>query len=273
MKPGIYDITNEEYHASEGISNSGIRLFKRSPLHFWDCYLNLEKPVYKQTAEQIFGSAVHTFLLEPQLFNKQYVVAPVIENKQRNPGKKEWEEFKKNNQDRNILLPEDMKVIEAIALAVEKHPIARNIIKSGDIEKSFYWIDEETGLLCKSRPDILGQVYIGDLKTTVSAAERAFMHSIYKYGYHRQAAMALDAVYYTTGNKIDSFINIPVEKERPYAVATYLLDEMAIEQGRLEYRETLKKMKECFETNHWPGYGESIQPINLPSYAFNGEPV
>ena len=32
---GVYDITNEQYHASEGISRSKLMLLDKSPYHFW----------------------------------------------------------------------------------------------------------------------------------------------------------------------------------------------------------------------------------------------
>jgi exodeoxyribonuclease VIII len=71
VTPGIYDnIPNAEYHGGAGISNSGLAIIRRSPLHFRARQLaaNDNEP----TAAQAIGTAFHALLLEPQLFYSEY---------------------------------------------------------------------------------------------------------------------------------------------------------------------------------------------------------
>lgn len=71
MNPGIYDdIPNADYHGGAGISNSGLAIIRRSPLHFRARQLaaNDNEP----TAAQAIGTAFHALLLEPELFYKEY---------------------------------------------------------------------------------------------------------------------------------------------------------------------------------------------------------
>lgn len=71
MKPGVYsDISNAEYHGGPGVSNSGLALIRRSPLHFRARQLaaNDNAP----TAAQAIGTAFHALLLEPDVFYREY---------------------------------------------------------------------------------------------------------------------------------------------------------------------------------------------------------
>jgi len=71
VNPGIYDdIPNADYHGGAGISNSGLAIIRRSPLHYRARQLaaNDNEP----TAAQAIGTAFHALLLEPELFYKEY---------------------------------------------------------------------------------------------------------------------------------------------------------------------------------------------------------
>jgi exodeoxyribonuclease VIII len=71
MQPGVYDnISNAEYHGGPGVSNSGLALIRRSPLHFRARQLaaNDNAP----TAAQATGTAFHALLLEPETFYRDY---------------------------------------------------------------------------------------------------------------------------------------------------------------------------------------------------------
>lgn len=71
MKPGVYsEISNAEYHGGPGVSNSGLALIRRSPLHFRARQLaaNDNAP----TAAQAIGTAFHALLLEPESFYRDY---------------------------------------------------------------------------------------------------------------------------------------------------------------------------------------------------------
>lgn len=73
MKPGVYaDLSNHDYHSGEGISNSGLALVRRSPLHYLArrTAANDNTP----TPAQAIGTAFHALILEPHLFAQQYTL-------------------------------------------------------------------------------------------------------------------------------------------------------------------------------------------------------
>lgn len=71
--------TNEEYHASEGISSSGIKLLARRPVHFWQRYINPEREREEGRKRHfVVGSAFHCAVLESDEFHYRYAIEPDI---------------------------------------------------------------------------------------------------------------------------------------------------------------------------------------------------
>jgi hypothetical protein len=262
--PGIYAIDIKDYHASAGVSRSGLMLFKKTPMHYWDAYLNPEKEEKKKSDALIFGNAVHSFILEPEEFFKRYVVAPKVDRRT-SAGKAQYAEFILQSEFGEILLQDDFDKIEKIKSSVMSNDDARKIIEGAEIEKSFYWVNKETGVLCKCRPDILRAKLIADLKTTENAEENSFKHSVQNYGYHIQAAMIQEGVQACTGRLIENFWFILVEKSRPYASAVYMLDQESINKGKIDFLELLLRYKKSTEENSYPTY--PVKTISLPAYA------
>jgi len=137
-------------------------------------------------------------------------------------------------------------------------------------ERSAWWEDAETGLLCKGRFDEIGRRagVIVDLKTTRDASREAFSRAIYTIGYYIQAA------HYIAGAKAlgidaDRFGIIAVEKDPPYAVAIYEVSGAALYDGERERRKLLELYAQCEESGEWPGYPQEVVEIDLPVWAPN----
>lgn len=265
-KNGVYDITNEEYHASNGVSRSSLMTLKKSPYHYWYEYIS-QKCKVKDTTQAIkIGSAVHTYVLENNLFDDRYFISKKID-KRTSAGKEEYNNMIKVNAGKEAIDEEEFKLIKSMRDSIKNHDQASKLIENAKIEKSIYWTDPDTDIMCKVRPDIWHEKMIVDLKTTQSASYRDFQSSCYKYGYHIQAAMIQEAFKHALGQKMDNFIFIAIEKEEPYALALYMLDESAIKRGVDEFRVLLNKLKENQEKNEWPMY--ETQVMTLPGYAIN----
>lgn len=279
MNPGIYtDITNEQYHSSEGISRSGIMAFRRTPLHYWHRYLNPERSVEAPTLAMEFGSALHTLILEPKKFIDDYIIEEKFNEEINKPlllkdvGREAFEKdkinqfnhkkmkdkfnnsFKLRSIGKKIISEQDVKKINDMAESFHRNEDADCLIKNSDYENSIYWIDKESGVLCKARADIMCDRYIADIKTTKDASEYDFKNSIRKYGYDIQAAMLLDGMNTVKGTNCETFINLPIEKEEPYANSVILLSHETIEEGRRKYKESLMIYAECLRKNEWPSY-------------------
>ena len=69
-------ITNEEYHADPAVSKSHLDQIARSGYHYWARYLNPDRQPVKPTAAMLFGTLVHTAVLEPDELRNRYDLAP-----------------------------------------------------------------------------------------------------------------------------------------------------------------------------------------------------
>lgn len=181
----------------------------------------------------------------------------------------EWTE---NNPGRIVLSPEVWEQLHAMAAAVHAHPAAHALLTSvpGEAEKSVYWKDPTTGVLCRCRPDWWRDDWIiPDLKTTDDASPEGFAKSMANWRYDVQAAFYIDGIEAATGKRPKAFIFIAVEKKPPYAVGVYKLDSESEELGRLQYQHDLRVYAECLANDNWPGYGDKIQTINMPAWHAN----
>lgn len=181
----------------------------------------------------------------------------------------EWTE---NNPGRIVLSPEVWDQLHAMANAVHSHPAAGALLTGcpGEAEKSVYWNDATTGVLCRCRPDWWrDDNVIVDLKTTEDASPEGFAKSMANYRYDVQAAYYLDGVQAATRKRPKAFVFIAVEKKPPYGVGVYVLDSDSLELGRAQYQHDLRVYAECVRTGEWPGYGDKIQTISLPAWHAN----
>lgn len=257
----IPGIPIEEYHRHGSVSKSQLDQFAKSPAHY---LASLTTP-RKETAAMRIGSIFHGMVLE----GVKVAVAPQCD-KRTKEGKAIFAEFEAANQGVEIVTADEGEMLFGMVKSVMDHPAARALLNGpGVAEGSCWWHDEQSGELCRCRPDKYRQDLgiIVDLKTTDDASPAGFARSIWKYAYHRQAAMYLDGVEAATGDIIKGFVFIVVEKAAPFAVATYRLDMQGEEAGRVDYKSLLLDMADCRANNHFPAYSISVETISLPAYA------
>lgn len=258
----VPNLTNEQYHASEGISSTGLRkLIEGTPAHY-RAYLTQKR---EETPAMKLGTAIHKAILEPNLFEANYVCKPEGMNFATLDGKA-WKADQKNKE---IISFDDYKMIREIQTKFKTSPKLRQLFSGGVVEQSYYWEDKETGILCKCRPDYFDGSRVIDIKTAESAHPRAFQNSIGKYNYQIQSAFYLDGLSMLTDRSLTDFIHVVVEKEAPYQVAVYVLDDASLDRAREDICAGMRTLKVCTDSDTWPGYPEEVQTMNLPHYMWN----
>lgn len=260
---GVYDITNEQYHASAGISRSKLMLLNKSPYHFW--YETISGLAQKQeaTPSMNIGSAFHTMLLEPAKFQMEFAIAPKIDRRTKQ-GKLDWEEFEKLSFGKIILTDEQFSKISKMVDLVSKHEIVTTLLDEAVFEQSIYWTDKETGLQFKTRPDIWSSKMVVDIKTTNNANLYSFSRSALEYGYYLQAGMAFEACK-AIGRSFEMFVILACEKDEPHVPAVYIMKEEALNFGIEQFNTYKRRLKECIDSNKWEGY--LVQELGVPKYA------
>jgi hypothetical protein len=274
MDPGFYtsaQMPNEVYQKEEAVSKSDLTLFHRSPRRY-------KVKVIKDTAATVFGSFFHPFVLQPELIEQDYVQAYEGFNGQKDRDFLDGRAYLNGTsfkpatrQGGEIVISwKDWQTAEGMKKSLQNHSTAWNLLSSeGPREISGFWVDKRTGLECRLRADLiaLATEIVGDLKTTTDARLEPFMSQISKFHYHWQGAHYLNGISEITDVKHTNFVLIAVEKDPPYDLIVYRLDNSAIYCGQEELKILMEEFAICKERDNWPGYlPDEIQPISLPGY-------
>ena len=271
-------LSNAEYHALDYVSKSHLDLVDKSPFHYWDRYINPDRVIPEPTKQMIIGSAFHSLVLEPDVFETEFIVEAVNAPKrptatQRNAKKPSnqtldaiafWESFDNKAKGKTILSLEDIERLTIMKQRIVEHPAASTILNlSGVAEQSYQWKDEKTGELCKSRPDFHTDdgTLIVDLKTTSDASELGFQKSVHNFRYHVQAGFYLRSI-----KEAQQFVFIAVETKPPYLVAVYNASTDMINAGNRVADKNLETLANCRKSGKWLGYSEEITTLDLPRF-------
>lgn len=260
-----YDISNEAYHSGPGVSKSQLDDIADSPaLYLWKKNAPIDT---SKTKTLDMGTAFHCKALEPEEFNKRFIIAPEF-NRRTNAGKEEEKAFLAScaNSGKTVMTAEDGKKLELMYDSVMALPLGKWLLESiGHAESSIYWEDPETELLCRCRPDKIIPEYhwIVDVKTTADI--RRFKTAYYDYRYHVQDAFYSDG-YKEQFGEMPTFVFLVISTTAEcgrYPVDIFMMGDDAKQAGRMEYHNNLQTLSECLRNDEWP----TIKTLTLPRWA------
>lgn len=292
----IYDEPAEIYFKREldVASNSQLKIIgQQSAMHYHYYCTHPEED--KRTPAKDFGHALHTGILEPHQFERQYCVLP--ENAPNRPSIRQinakspsagsiaqidwWQRWDADHAGMIDLPAETFDALRGMADKARGHVLeipteGKTIrIPCGELfdmcrkEVTYRWTDARTGIKCKARTDLACDEFNfgGDLKSAVDASPDGFARAVHRYLYHQQHVHYTDGAQ-ATGNPWSNFLFFAVEKEPPYCPAVYYIPAMAEELGRFLRDRALDRLKTSLETNTWPGYTNRMTELVLPAYAY-----
>jgi hypothetical protein len=278
--------SNDVYHGptrKDYVSASGLKKLKKSPLHFME-------EEQKETEAMTFGSAYHTFILEPELFEQEYLVFSdkeifdiLIGEGSKSPRStnkyKEWYEMEMRKANGKITIDTAThNMLKAMRERLMHHRYVNSLLSNGEAEMSVYCeIEIFTGqkIKVKIRPDYKKDKkrIISDLKTTAGASIHDFPRHAADLDYHLQAALYSDIMSAIEGKGMGwNFFFIAQEKTKPYAFNIFESGSQFMAQGRYEYEQLLMLYAFCLEEGKWPGYQVftenrfGVNELNLPAY-------
>lgn len=261
---GVFDISNEDYHANGAINRSRLMEFKKSPLHYHYKYLtdHSMEPI-KSTRDMDFGNLVHCLVLEPDKFHDNFVIQPEF-NKRTNDGKFKYNQFLSGLSGKIAITNEDFELANSMKNAIISHEIAALLLANSKVEQSIFWTENVTKIQCKVRMDSWKNNLVIDLKTCASADYKSIQNSALKYGYFLQAGMTYLALK-SLEIELMKFVLICVEKSAPFGVGIFVIENEALEFGVLEFKQLIYDFAECQTKNSWPF--SNIQSLVVPKYA------
>ncbi len=288
-KIGVYsDVPSDVYHALPAVSSGMLkRVLTDSPLHAKAVRDGLITP----DSEAIdIGAAVHSLALTPQSFDREFISAKQCDDvvktgdnagaQCQNSGVKcingSWlcgvhaKKYKSIPCDfagSTVLKLDAYRRVKGIHSAIWADEKAAGILAAAtDFELSVLWNDEDAGMLCKARFDIVCRELgiLPDLKTCRSM--RWFENDSYKAFYQVQMA------HYRAGaivNEIgaDVIALIAVESDDPHDVWVPEIHQELLDEGIEQRARAMKIVAWCEHTGVWPGAGDGRAYLRKPERA------
>lgn len=257
----------DHYHAHPDVSKSGLDVLAQSPYHYFAKKMDPNAPKESRKGGQLEGELAHCAILEPDRFFERYAIGPTA-----NRNTKAWKEFVESCGERIPLQEDQVETAFAQARSVRLIPDVAEALSSGEAEVSAFWTDADTGVACRCRPDWTHPVnergvILLDVKTYSDASPDEFARQVARKRYQVQDAFYSDGFEAASGLEVLAFVFVAVETAYPYAASACMLMPEDREDGRIKYRRDLRTFKQCMESAFWPGYGTTINLINMPKWA------
>lgn len=270
----IQNMANEAYHSTAAVSNTVLSSVARSPAHCFALHVAEDRRKQASTPAFFAGTLAHCAILEPGALLDRYILKPEALDMRTKDGKA-WK----------AALPAGIDMIDSeqydTALAqrdaVRAVPEFAELLASGVAEVSAFWQDDETGLQCKCRPDWVhtlsdGRVILVDVKTTVDCSPTQFSRSVWRYGYHRQAAWYSAGYARAAAVEVAGFVFAAVTSAYPFIAAAHTLDDDYMRIGEDECRRLLDEYADCKLTGRWPAF-PGMNLLTPPAWAVQSDDV
>jgi hypothetical protein len=272
-EPGIYEISDAEYHMDPvvggSLSSTGARrlLPPSCPAKFrWYADHPEEKDIFD------FGKAAHQAVLGigPEIVGIE--TGPTGWNNR--AAKAERDSARAEG--KVAIKRDEADIITQMATALRQHPIAGRLFLPGRgvAEQTVVWRDRQTGIWRRARLDWVQGPAIVDYKTCDKADDASCARAIHNFGYHQQADFYIDGATEVPGiipeGKRPRFILVFQEKTAPYLVNVVEPDAEALSWGAVLNAKAIDIYRRCTESGMWPGYAETDDHItfaSLPPYA------
>lgn len=263
------DVDEATYHGASILdhrdSGSRIEAFRKYRRGY-----RLRRPG-KATRAFNFGKYFHSLLLDPPgTTGRRFAVAPCqkgmdgedvpkLVDRRTTAGREAYKAFVAQLGGRVEVDPADHSLALPMLEAIRRNEEAAALLFDETMmrEKSAIWRCPETDREMRLRFDLVSTEHdlIVDLKTsdTVDLANRGWVGRLAEWGYHRKAAVYMDAYRQLTGRNA-KFVYVFVEKtdDDPQSVVRDLfVDSPEVQIGHDEYVETLHQINECEKADDW----------------------
>lgn len=234
----------------EPIRYSRLKLMGQSPAHY-------QSATVEETYSMERGSAVHALVLETQEVLPWDKLTKAGKSAPRTGD--EFQAFEAEHPGAIILTAAEYRQAKAQADAVRSNALAMRLL-SGQREQEIAW--RVGNRSCAGRPDAFGGDFVTELKCTVSAHPERFAWQARKMGYLGQLAWYGDGLMLAGRAAPEAHYIVAVEQRAPYVTTVFRLTPEAVEQGRRAYRTWFEQVLVCEASNEWPGYCQSVVPLD-----------
>lgn len=257
-------MNNKEYREIKKLNASTLKACCDGDQYAYD-YINglITYSPASQVAMNL-GSAAHTILLEPHLFETEWCVSPKFDGRTTD-GKNGKKLFEEMNLGKNIITDVEFDLIKLFTTACYRNTEVSRILKDYEKEKTYQF--ELDGIEMKARLDLVSEKdnVVIDLKTTKDASPKEFTTDLIGRNYDVQMFHYAHAA---MSGKIGSMPNI-------YVIALETISgEMALynitnivysDYTKAKYAKSIETYKRILTMKERPvKYSENIVSLDLP---------
>jgi len=268
----VKSISFGDYRRLVGVNWSTLSAMDTSALQYHDDLLSPPEA----TATMRLGTAIHTAVLEPEMFAAEY---GLFDGRR---GTKAYDEWQAEHPGMADLKPDEWEQCMGAAYAVHRAGHgreARRTMRGCRREPSLVWTDPMTGIRCKARPDLVrfaqkrsGGItpwILADMKTTTTVDARKFGRTAAELLYHGKMAFARRGLETIFGSPPLSVEIIAVEQKRPHDIGVFPLYPDVLYAGDQLVTKLLRQLQTCRKRRTWPGRYQDQEPVALyfPAWA------
>lgn len=246
------------------VSISRLLHMQTSPADFiWAC-----ENRSTDTKSKALGRLAHTLILEPHKLDSHYIASKYAEY--RTNEAKAWRDSQQEK-GLTIYTENDLATAKACAKSAINNGNFADLLERLDtsVEGETEWIDEDSGLACHGRYDLVADGEIWDVKLTKAIEPESFFKEVIKYQYHVKMAWYMDGLN-AQGYCVDTAGLMAIRNTAPHISVGYCLPASLLEEGRRVYKQLLKKLAECIEMDYWPGIkDDGFMVLPVPNWFLN----
>lgn len=258
----ILNITDEEYFKMEGINSTSFKCYLEDPIYYYQKYVAKTIP-FKATEALTFGSALHCYVLQPELFDSRYMIKPDGISFTTKEGKA----FKAEHVDKQFLSKEDMKLINGMSrraleilpfdFAFGKHlkEVAMTSLSADD-----QWLKIKVDWLIEFED----KVYNIDLKTTTGLSNYKLTRTIEDYKYDVQGSLYSRVIEDNLKKPVTNFL---LFVDKTTANARLININNFIEKIDNKVTNGLRNLKHSIDNNRWVSAYEDVTILEIPEWS------
>lgn len=217
-------------------------------------YLKTSLEADSDSTAKTLGRVFHTIALQPELLEQTVVV---VDASTRSTNIFKAAAAQAGGKD--VVLRHEFEDLCRMRDRFHANTLNRTLLQGAEREASLFWLDPTTGLPCKARLDAVKAGVVIDVKTTRDLAR--FEYDARDYGYIRQGGWYTSAVEAVTGQTVDSFLLIAVEKQAPFDSKVFEVGRQALKGARAQNALNLAMLATCLAADRWPGHPEVIEEL------------
>lgn len=253
----------EDYLQLDRYGSSSLRAMRKGP----PAMVKWQREHPEETSAMRVGSAAHSLILTPILFEQTYCFKP----EGMSFATKEGKAWREAHEGYEILTFDETQAVLGISRAFQDKREALSALGSArSIEATVLWDCEASGLRSKGRPDWYTSSHVYELKISRYAQNaealpfRAFMEGWMHQLAHNRAGLN------ACGINADGGRIVVISPKQPHGILVHLLEVKldALDLLELENQNTRRKIAECDKSGIWPGTPDSWQLVEPPNGAF-----